>query len=84
MENFKTVTTILSYRYLYAARLPEELTSKSELKDLIKLSERYNLKPLKEFVKVFDPQQFEDEDDENNVTTCLGGFVDEPNSCKVY
>jgi hypothetical protein len=69
---------------LYTARLPEELTSKSELKDLTKLSERYSLKPLKEFVKLFDPQQFEDEDDENDVSTSIGGFVDEPNSCKVF
>ena len=69
---------------MYTAKLPEELTSKSELKDLTKLSDRYNLKPLKEFVKLFDLQQFEDEDDESNGTTCIGGFVDEPNSCKVF
>ena len=63
-------------RYLYAAKLPEQLSSRTELKDLTKLSTRYNSIPLQRFIKLFDSEQFEEDDEEEVV--CNGGFVDGP------
>ena len=66
-------------RYLYSGKLPDHLTCKSEWTDLTKLSDRYNVKSVKEFVRQFDAKQFEDVDDDVADLTSNGGFVDTPN-----
>ena len=66
-------------RYLYSGKLPDHLTCKSEWTDLTKLSDRYNVKSVKEFVRQFDAKQFEDVDDDVADLSSNGGFVDTPN-----
>jgi hypothetical protein len=60
-------------RYLYSAKLPDHLNTKVELADLTKLSDRFNVQPIKNFVKRFDQSQFDD-DEEDNVDN--GGFIE--------
>lgn len=52
--------------------MPDQLSSNSELKDLTKLSERFSVQPVQDFVKLFDPDLLDDDDDDD---TCNGGFV---------
>ena len=77
---------MINFSYLYSAQLPKHLTSKTELKDLTKLSQRFNIEQIKAFVKFFELDQFDDDDDDVNVekvkddSVDTGGFIDRPPS----
>ena len=69
------------FRYLYSAKLPNHLTSKTELKDLTKLGQRFSVVPVKNFVKLFNADQFDDDEDGSDVkdeSVDKGGFIDCP------
>ena len=71
-----------NFRYLYSAKLPNRLTSKTELKDLTKLGQRFSVVPVKNFVKLFHADQFDDDDDDGSgvkdESVDKGGFIDCP------
>ena len=80
--------------FLYTAKLPNHLASKTEFKDLTKLGQRFNVEPIKNLVKLFNEDQFDDDDDDdddvvsgadvrrsvNDESVDRGGFVDYPST----
>jgi len=71
-------TSFFTFRYLYSAKLPDHLDSKEELIGLTKLAEKFNVEPLKKYVKLFSLDQFDDDDVKEN--SFVGGFINGQNA----